>query len=146
MRIIIYVITYTRRNLKIRFQHYQLKQLVISIDSYSICNSKSVRIHNKWIATFAKVLWSPGLNMIQATTVERSRRRAYMMRDEELFLQEGQALQHMLQAALPQHIASCNKSDACSMLWQLWGRQAIQCGNHFQMSFLVKPIGILIKN
>jgi hypothetical protein len=45
--------------------------------------------------------------MMQATMVESRRSMAYMMRDEELFLHDGHAEQHRLQAALPQHMASC---------------------------------------
>ena len=57
--------------------------------------------------TLARVDCRPGLSMMQARTVNTMRMMAYMMREEELFLQDGQAEQHRLQAALPQHIAIC---------------------------------------
>jgi len=61
-----------------------------------------------------------------------------MMREEELFLQDGHAEQHMLHAALPQHIANCDAPHTPSTAPILYCHQRLETASEhfFQISYI----------
>jgi len=58
---------------------------------------------------FFRVPCNPGESAIAPSTVPTSNMKAYMKRDEEEFLQVGQAEQHMLAAVPVQQSAHCKQ-------------------------------------